>query len=317
MRYFVIGGAGFIGSVIVDRILNRRENQVTVYDDLSSGRMEFIKKFRDNRNFSFVKGSILDYGKLRKMMKGHDFVYHMAANPDIRLGTKQTRLDFQINTVGTLNVLEAMVTNRVKKIAFASTSTVFGTPTKIPTSEDYGPCLPESLYGASKLACEGFISAFAHLYGIKAWIFRFANITGSPPTHGILYDFYNKIKKNPRELEVLGDGNQAKSYVTNYMLVDAMETIIRKTIKNQQRVELYNIGNNDRVSVKEITKLFLKENQLKSKPRYTGGKVGWKGDIPTMMLDISKIKKIGWKPNKSSRECIIEAIRKIRERGLA
>jgi len=251
--------------------------------------------------------------RLKEVMNKHDFVYHLAANPDIRLGTQQTRLDFKINTIGTLNVLEAMIKNGVKMIAFASTSTVFGTPSEIPTPEDYGPCLPESLYGASKLACEGFVSAYAHLFGVKAWIFRFANITGSPATHGIIFDFYNKVRKNPKELEVLGDGNQTKSYVTNRMLVDAMELSIRKTINQKQKIFLYNIGNEDKISVKNITKIFLKENKLTSKVRYTGGKIGWKGDVAMMRLDISKIKRLGWKPNKTSRECIVETVRQISE----
>lgn len=311
MKYFVIGGAGFIGSILVDKILREGKNRVTVYDNLSSGKIEHLKK---DRNCSFIKGDILQSHRLKKAMRGHDFVYHLAANPDIRLGTLKMRLDFEINTVGTLNVLEAMVANSIKKIAFASTSTVFGTPSVMPTPEHYGPCLPESLYGASKLACEGFISAYAHLFNMKAWIFRFANITGFPATHGILFDFYNKIKKSPNKLEVLGDGNQAKSYVTNHMLIDAMELIIRKTLNQKQIIFLYNIGNEDKISVKEITELFLKENKFKSKIRYTGGKVGWKGDIPIMNLDISKIKKVGWTPDKTSKECIVEAIRQIREK---
>ena len=309
MRYFVTGGAGFIGSVLVEKILGRKGNKVTVYDNLSSGKLEHIDDFREDKNFSFIKGDILNLNRLNEVMNKHDFVY----NPDIRLGTQHTRLDFEINTIGTLNVLEAMIKNGVKMIAFASTSTVFGTPSEIPTPEDYGPCLPESLYGASKLACEGFVSAYAHLFGVKAWIFRFANITGSPATHGIIFDFYNKVRKNPKELEVLGDGNQTKSYVTNRMLVDAMEIAIRKTINKKQKIFLYNIGNEDKISVTNITKIFLKENKLTSKVRYTGGKVGWNGDVAMMRLDISKIKRLGWKPNKTSRECIVETVRQISE----
>jgi len=313
MNYFVIGGAGFVGSVWVDKILKKKGNKITVYDNLSSGRMEFIKKYKKNKNFSFIKGDILNPVKLRKVMSGHDFIYHLAANPDIRLGTNQTRLDFEQNTIGTLNVLESMVANKINKIVFASTSTVFGTAANMPTPENYGPCLPESLYGASKLACEGFISAFANLFDMKAWIFRFANITGVPATHGIIFDFYNKIKINPKELEVLGDGNQSKSYLTNEMLVNAMEIIIKKTMNKKKKIYLYNLGNDDQISVKEITKLFLKENNLATKIRYSGGKSGWKGDVPIMKLDISKIKKLGWKPNKTSHECIIDAINKIRK----
>lgn len=314
MKYFVIGGAGFIGSVLVNKLL-KKGNKVTVYDNLSSGNIEHIKKSKQNRNFSFIKGNILQSQRLEKAMADHNFVYHLAANPDIKMGTEKKRLDFDINTVGTLNVLEKMVANNIKKIAFASTSTVFGTPSKMPTPENYGPCLPESLYGASKLACEGFISAYAHLFDMQAWIFRFANITGSPATHGILFDFYKKIEKNQKKLEVLGDGRQSKSYVTNHMLVDAMETVINKTINAKKNVFLYNVGNYDWISVREIAELFLKKNKLHAKLHYTGGKVGWKGDIPKMRLDISKIRKIGWNPDKASRACIVEAIQMIREKN--
>jgi UDP-glucose 4-epimerase len=312
MKYFVIGGGGFIGSVLVEKLLAGKGNRVTVYDNFSSGKLDHLKRFREDKNFFLIKGDILSPFRLKQAMKGIDFVFHLAANPDIRLGTTHTRLDFEINTVGTLNVLEAMVTNHVEMLAFASTSAVFGTPSKLPTPEDYGPCLPESLYGASKLACEGFVSAYSHLFGLKAWIFRFANITGSPATHGIIFDFHNKIIKNPTELEVLGDGNQAKSYVTNDMLIDAMELAIRKTLKSKEKVLVYNIGNEDRISVKDITKKFLEENKIKPKVRFTGGPGGWKGDIPIMDLDISKIRNLGWKPNKTSKECIIGAIRQMK-----
>ena len=194
MRYFVTGGAGFIGSVLVEKILGRKGNKVTVYDNLSTGKLEYIDDFREDKNFSFIKGDILNLNRLKEVMNKHDFVYHLAANPDIRLGTQQTRLDFKINTIGTLNVLEAMIKNGVKMIAFASTSTVFGTPSEIPTPEDYGPCLPESLYGASKLACEGFVSAYAHLFGVKAWIFRFANIQ--------IFVLYQSMKKPAKNDDV-------------------------------------------------------------------------------------------------------------------
>lgn len=312
MKYFIIGGAGFIGSVLVDKLLNQKGNSVTVYDNLSSGKLRYIKKFSSQKNFLFIKDDILDLKKLQKNMKHHDFVYHLAANPDIRLGLKDTRLDFQINTVGTMNVLDSMIKNKINKIVFASSSAIFGTPSKIPTPEEYGPCQPESFYGASKLACEGFISAYSNIFDMKSWIFRFANITGFPATHGILHDFYNKIAKNPKELEVLGNGNQAKSYVTNHMLVDAMQTVIKNTINHKQKLFIYNIGNNDKITVKEIVKIFLNENKLNLKIKYTGGKGGWKGDVPIMNLDISKIKKFGWQPNMTSRDCIIEAIKQIR-----
>jgi len=172
MKYFVIGGAGSIGAVLVERILKEKGNLVTVFDNLTSGRLKHLEKFRKYKQFSFVKGDILNLRKLKHSMKHHDFIYHLAANPDIRLGSENTRLDFEINTVGTLNVLDAMIANNIKKIAFTSSSAVFGIPSTIPTPENYGPCLPGSFYGASKLACEGFLSAYSFMKEIKVWIFR-------------------------------------------------------------------------------------------------------------------------------------------------
>jgi len=307
MKYFVTGGFGFIGSVLVKKLLTNK-NEVVVYDNLSSGRLDHLKNYKKNPKLKFLQGNILDKTKLSKSMKNCNFVYHLAANPDIRRGEKETRLDFKINTIGTLNILDSMLKNKIKKIVFTSSSTVFGIPTKVPTSEDYGPSLPISLYGASKLACEGFISAYANMFNFKAWIFRLANITGKPTTHGIIYDFVKKIRKNSSELEILGDGNQEKSYITNEMLVDAMQYIVNKTIKRKDFVFLYNIGNDDTIKVKSITKMFVKYNNLKTKLRYTGGKIGWKGDVSIMLLSNKRIKKLGWKPRKSSKQCIEEAI---------
>ena len=309
MKFFVIGGSGFIGSALTENILSNSNDSVTVYDNLSSGQLKYIKNKKDKR-LNFVKGNILNLKNLKKAMKGHSFVFHLAANPDIRLGSKNTRLDFNENTIGTLNVLDAMMANKIKKIAFTSTSAVFGTPTTIPTFENYGPSLPESFYGASKLACEGYISAYSSIFDLKAWIFRLANITGHPITHGIIYDFYKKIRINKKYLEVLGDGKQKKSYITNYMLADAMIKIIKKTNRLNQKIFLLNVGNNDSISVKEIAELFLKLNDSNAKMKFAGGKRGWKGDVSLMRLDIQKIKKLGWKPTKTSKDCIIESIKK-------
>ena len=314
MKYFVIGGAGFIGNELVRTLLSKIGNHVTVYDDLSSGKLKYINNFKNKKNFDFIKGNILNQKHLTKSIKGHDFVFHLAANPDIRVGLKETRTDFEINTIGTLNVLDAMIDQEVNKIAFTSTSTVFGTPTKIPTPETYGPPLAESFYGASKLACEGYISAYSNMHNIKSWIFRLANITGYPATHGVIYDFYKKIEKNPKKLEVLGDGNQKKSYITNDMLADAMFLVIKKTINKKGKVWLYNVGNEDNISVREITNLFLNLNHIEPQVEYAGEKVGWKGDVPFMKLDIKKIKQLGWKPKKNSEQCIIESIKKNRLR---
>jgi len=306
MRYFVTGGAGFIGSVLVKRLLEKN-HQVTVFDNFSLGKQKFLDT--KNPNLKIIRGDIRNLHLLDKSIKNHDFVYHLAANSDIPAGIKNTKLDFEINTIGTLNILNSMSKHNLKNLVFASSSTVFGFPSKFPTSEDYGPCLPESFYGASKLAAEGYISSFATLYGIKSWIFRFANITGSPATHGIIFDFMKKLQKPSKQFKVLGNGFQEKSYITNDMLIDAMFKIIQNTRKNKQKVLLYNIGNNDVIQIKDIAEIFLKEHNSDKKIVYSGGQGGWKGDVHKMRLDIKKIKKEGWAPNKNSKECILEAIR--------
>jgi UDP-glucose 4-epimerase len=190
MTYFITGGAGFIGSAVVDRLAKR--NGVTVYDNLSTGKEEFISEHFGEEYFRFVKGDLLDVAKLTKEMRGHESVWHMAANPDIRKGTKSTMVDLEQNTIGTYNVLECARRNDIKSFVFSSTSTIYGRASVIPTPEDYGPCLPISLYGASKLACEGLVSAYAELYGIRSYIYRFANIIGHRSTHGILFDLVEK-----------------------------------------------------------------------------------------------------------------------------
>ncbi len=311
MKYFVTGGAGFIGSVLVNELL-KKGNQVTVYDNFTLGEKKFLNL--NSKNLKIVKGDIRNFKLIQKIIKDHEFIFHFAANSDIPAGIKNSKLDYEINTVGTLNVLESMVKHKIKYLVFASTSAVFGYPTKMPSTEDYGPCLPESFYGASKLACEGFISSYSNLRGIKSWIFRFANITGNPATHGIIHDFRIKLKKPTNTFEVLGDGNQKKSYITNEMLVEGILKIVKKTHNKKQKIFLYNIGNSDFIKVKDIAKIFLKENNSNKKIVYTGGKRGWKGDVYKMHLDIKKIIKEGWKPQKNSKQCILESIKKNRDK---
>lgn len=306
MKFFITGGAGFIGSVLVDKLL-QSGNYVTVYDDFSLGKKRFLKK--GSKKLKVIYGKVQNRIHLQKTMKGHNFVFHFAANSDIPAGIKNSRLDFEINTIGTLNVLDSMVKNKINNLVFASSSAIFGYPTKFPTPEEYGPCMPESFYGASKLAAEGFVFAFANLYGIKSWVFRFANITGSPATHGIIYDFNQKLRNSSKKFKVLGDGNQEKSYITNEMLIDGMLKIIRKTKNRKQKIFLYNIGNKDNIKVKDIAKIFLKENDSHKKIYFTGGKGGWKGDIHKMQLDIRKILKGGWTPEINSEQSILKSIR--------
>jgi len=308
-RILVTGGAGFIGSHLVDRLLKDPTCRVTVYDNLSSGWREFVAHHLKNKNFRLVVGDLLDKSSLREAIKGHDFVFHLAANPDIRKGNIETDLDLKQNLIATYNLLEAMRVEGIKKIAFSSTSAVFGEPEVVPTPETYGPCLPISLYGASKLACEGLISAYCHLFNMTAWIFRFANIVGGRATHGVIYDFIRKLRRNPRELEILGDGSQEKSYLDVKSCVDAMLFIISHA---SDQVNVFNIGNTDRITVRRIAEIVVEEFGLRDvKFKFTGGRRGWKGDVPFMMLSLEKLEKLGWKPTISSEEAVRAAVRKL------
>ncbi|MBU1158534.1 MAG: NAD-dependent epimerase/dehydratase family protein [Candidatus Thermoplasmatota archaeon] len=303
MDYFITGGAGFIGSAVVDRFAPK--NRVTVYDNLSSGRQEFISHHKGRKGFKFVKADLLDIEKLIKNMKGHDTVWHMAANPDIRKGTESTMLDLEQNTFATFNVLECARRADVKSVVFSSTSTVYGRAKKVPTHEDYGPLMPISLYGASKLACEALVSAYAELYGIRAYIYRFANIIGHRSTHGILFDLVQKLNCDPTQLEVLGDGNQRKSYLLVNECVDGMVYGFKNS---KDKVNYFNLGSQDQISVKKIVKVLVDETKLKGvKINYTGGESGWKGDVPKFLLDTKKMSELGWKPKHNSEDAIRKA----------
>jgi UDP-glucose 4-epimerase len=226
----------------------------------------------------------------------------MAANPDIRKGTESTMFDLEQNTLVTYNVLECARRCDVKSVVFSSTSTVYGRAEVIPTPEDYGPLMPISLYGASKLACEGLVSAYSSLYGIKAYIYRFANIIGHRSTHGILYDMVEKLNKNRKELEVLGDGKQRKSYLLVEECVDAMAFGFKHA---EDRLNYFNLGAKDQITVKRIMEILMEEAHLPdTKLRYTGGESGWKGDVPRFLLDTKKMQKLGWKAKRTSEEAI-------------
>ena len=301
MKIMVTGGAGFIGSHIVDALMEE-EHEVLVYDNLSSGKIEFIKEHMGKENFKFVQADLLDFEKLKEEMEGVELVYHVAANPDVRLGASDTHVHLEQNVIATYNVLEAMRLNDVKDIIFTSTSTVYGEANEIPTPEGYGPLIPISLYGASKLGAEAFITSYAHTFGMSAVIYRFANIVGPRSTHGVIYDFIMKLKRNPHELEILGDGTQTKSYL---YVKDCVDAIIFGYKNRKRDVEIFNIGSEDWINVRKIADIIVEEMGLRDvKYRFTGGKRGWKGDVPKMLLSIEKIKSYGWKPKYNSEESV-------------
>ncbi len=306
MKVTVTGGAGFIGSHLVDRLISLG-NKVTVIDSLSSGRMEFLDEHLKNPDFKFIKLDILEPEKLTKAIHGSEVIYHLAANPDVRLGAENTRIHLEQNIIATYNVLEAMRKNNQQSIVFTSTSTVYGEASFIPTPEEYGPLIPISLYGASKLACEALITSYCGSFDMKSWIFRFANIVGDRSTHGIIVDFINKLRNNPDSLEILGDGQQRKSYLH---VSDCVDAILFAVEKSNEMANIFNLGSKDTISSTEIGEIVVSEMGLKDVTfTYTGGKRGWVGDVPRMLLSIEKLKKLGWQPVRDSKSSVVAAVR--------
>ena len=311
-KVLVTGGAGFIGSHLVDALIGMGV-KVTVLDNLSGGKLSNISTWLKDSRFKFIMGDLLNPDDIKKALKDCEIVFHLAANPNVRIGAFNTRIDYEQNILATYNLLEALrESTQCKNIVFTSTSAVYGEAKKMPTPEDYGPLKPISLYGASKLACEALISGYSHLFGFKSVICRLANIVGSRSGHGVIYDFINKLRSNPKMLEVLGDGTQRKSYL---YVKDCVEAMILAAEKSNSQVEIYNIGSEDTVNVATIAKIVTEEMGLKDvEIRYTGGVEGgrgWKGDVKEMLLDISKIKGLGWKPKLNSAEAVRQAAKDI------
>ncbi|MEA1984856.1 MAG: NAD-dependent epimerase/dehydratase family protein [Euryarchaeota archaeon] len=302
----VTGGAGFIGSHVVDRLMDRGA-RVVVFDNLSSGRMEFIEHHLESDDFTLVKGDLLDTDAIDAACKGVDMVFHLAANPDVRLGAVDTRVHFDQNITATYNLLEAMRKAGVPNIVFTSTSTVYGEADMVPTPEDYGPLVPISLYGASKLACEALITSYSHTFDMRAWIFRFANIVGDRGTHGIIVDFIEKLRNDPGNLEILGDGRQSKSYLYVTSCVDAVLFAVEHS---DEQVNIFNIGSEDTIDATGIGEIIVDEMGLEDVEfTYTGGNRGWKGDVPRMMLSVDRIKAAGWSPDNSSEDSVRSTVR--------
>ena len=302
MRALVTGGAGFIGSHLIDRLVARGDD-VVVIDNLSSGDVGFIQPHIDNGRVRLVEGDICNPADVgRAMAMEIDCVFHLAANPDIRLGTRITDTDLQQGTVATYNILEAMRLNDVDRIVFASSSVVYGEDAPLPTPEDHGPCMPISLYGASKQAGEGLISSWVGTFGLQAWIFRFANIIGARGTHGVIFDFIHKLKNDPTRLEVLGNGLQEKSYMEVGDCVDAMLHVMSNA---QQPLNLFNLGSHDTASVRRIAEIVVEVTGCAdARIEYTGGDRGWAGDIPRARLGIDKMLQTGFDVTMNSEEAI-------------
>ena len=303
----VTGGAGFIGSHVIDNLI--QHNKVTVFDNLSSGRMEFIQHHIGDDNFSFIEGDLLEPDLIQSSLEDIDMVFHLAANPDVKLGAEDTYVHFEQNILATYNLLEAMRKSGTGKVAFTSTSTVYGEARVIPTPEDYGPMVPISLYGSSKMACEALISSYCHTFDMFAWIYRFANIVGERGTHGVLVDFINKLRVDPFTLEILGSGKQKKSYLDVVDCVDAMVFCVEHA---DEMVNIFNIGSEDSIDVVGIADIVTeKMGYIDVEYRFTGGVdggAGWKGDVKLMLLSIEKLKNLGWKLPHNSHQSIEMAV---------
>ena len=310
-KILVTGNAGFIGSHLVEELL-RKGNQVVGLDNLSAGKRSFMDKAQMDERFRFIEGDLLTED-LGKVLREVDMVFHFAANPDVRLGASNTHVHFEQNIEATYRLLEECARNEVNDIVFPSTSTVYGEATIIPTAEDYGPQIPISIYGASKLACEALISSYCHTFDMNAVVYRFANVVGPRSTHNVLHDFIRKLREQPNYLEILGrDPGTHKSYVH---VSDCIKGMVVGIERAKEQVEIFNIGSRDRLSVRKIADIVTQEMGLKEvNYHWTGGVKGgrgWIGDVKDMLLSIEKLERMGWSPRMDSETALRQAIREV------
>jgi UDP-glucose 4-epimerase len=296
----VTGAAGFIGSNLVDRRLGDGE-VIFGYDNLSTGTPEFIASASRHPNFTFVHGDLLETRALTEAMRGARRVVHLAANADVRFGLSHPRKDLEQNTIATFNVLEAMRANNVREIAFSSTGSIYGEAAVVPTPEDAPFPIQTSLYGASKLACEGMIAAYAEGYGIKARIFRFVSILGQRYSHGHVFDFMMQLAKNQDRLHILGDGKQRKSYLH---VDDCIEAMLLALDADDERIAIFNLGTDEVCQVLDSVGWIVGRLRLSPQLSFSGGRQGWIGDNPLIHLDVSRIRGLGWRPTRSIRDAV-------------
>jgi UDP-glucose 4-epimerase len=311
MKYFITGGAGFIGSHMVDRLLATKSNEVVVFDNFCSGRRSYLSHHVNDPHLQIVAGDMLELDAVKRAIRGCDFVFHFAANPDIAKSMVQTDLDLQQTVISTYNLLEAMRLNGVAKIAYSSGSGVYGDVDLTDAAEDFGPLLPISMYGASKLGAEGIISAFSHMFDLQAWIYRFANVVGARQTHGVGFDFIAKLREDRNRLKILGDGKQSKSYIHVSDVIEAMFHVIQRATDT---VNVFNVATDDYITVNDIARLVVEEiGYAGVRFEYTGGSRGWKGDVPVVRFDLRKIHSLGWRARYNSEEALRRSIREMLE----
>ena len=308
-RIFVSGGAGFIGNHLLSSLLKEAAvEHIVIFDNFSSGQLSYIQECAADSRVEVVRGDLKELSVVTSAMAGCDTVFHLAANPDIAKAVTQPDIDFWEGTYLTQNVLEAMRITGARKILYTSGSGVYGENPTVAFAEDYGPCLPISTYGASKLACEGLIAAYCHMFELTGRAFRFANVVGPRQTHGVGYDFIRRLKADPTRLRVLGDGTQKKSYIHVEDVLAAIRLADPRTARNY---DVFNVATDHYITVAEIADLAVKVSGLASgkvQYEFTGGDRGWKGDVPIVRFDCSKIKALGWKAQRSSAEAVTDAM---------
>jgi UDP-glucose 4-epimerase len=307
--YFITGGAGFIGSNLADRLLSEG-HRVVVYDNFSTGQREFVEAALGQPQYRLIEGDLLDTAALSAAMRGMDFVFHLAANADIRFGLEDPRRDLEQNTIATFNVLEAMRENGVSRIAFASSAAALGEPTIFPTPEDCPVPIQTSLYGASKMACEGPISSYCEGFDFEGYIFRFVSLLGERYPHGHVIDFYKSLCKDPTSLRILGDGTQQKSYLHIAACISGMLGVIEEktALESKHRVEVYNLDYPEYIKLTASVKWICEHLGVDPRLDFQGGDRGWVGDNPFVFLDVSKMRQTGWEPKFTIRESIIATI---------
>lgn len=309
MKYLITGCAGFIGSNLTDKLL-KEGHEVIGFDNFSTGLQEFLTEAKKNPRFTFIQGDLLDKESVINAMKNVDVVFHMAANADVRFGTNHPHKDLEQNAIATFHVLEGMRANGVKRIAFASTGSIYGEAEVIPTPEHAPFPVQTSLYGASKLAAEGLIQAYCEGFNFQGYIFRFVSILGERYTHGHVFDFYKQLLQDPNKLIVLGNGKQRKSYL---YIQDCLDAMLFAMEKAQDKVNVFNLGTDEYCEVTNSIGWICDYLGLKPDLNYTGGERGWIGDNPFIFLDTAKIRKLGWKPKLSIKEGVTQTIKYLHE----
>jgi len=311
--FLITGGAGFIGSHLAEK-LSSLDIPIRIFDNFSSGKNSNLEHLPNRKNFEIINDNLSNLEHIPDLLKEIKTVFHLAAYPEVRTGFEKPEIAYKENIKNTFNLLELIRKSDVEHIVFSSSSVVYGEPSLIPTPENYGPLLPISPYGGSKLACEGLISSYCHNYGIHGVMLRLANVIGSRSRHGVIWDFINKLKNNSDELEILGNGKQTKSYIH---ISDCIDGFLFSLTESKNKVDVYNIGNTDKINVFEIGKIVcdtmnLSNTKLKTEGGTSDGR-GWIGDVTLMLLDISKLSNLGWRPNLSSQESVKKSSKELLE----